>query len=412
MASFSRASTGRGGGSSSNNKKKQSSSSSSSQLSPLLRRNLARARRTNGEVQRVGLNMGADETTVSMVDRWVKSNPSLIHKIEPSFFFAMKLQYNFNTGVINKDDMSTCESLYGLSGGLDDGATNRQAAEQILNELLSKDNKNVDKKYDDNDNNNVNRSSNNLINNDEAIAQMLARGNGDDAAVTDDFIGINLMTNNRIDASNNNDSRNNQSYIDLDAELARALQNANDDDYNNNSNNVDIGRRYDRARSRNDSRNNRGRRASNRNGGSQNRRRVRVTRNNRPRYNDNEWENVGLRWNHDEVGNDQLNTYEEMLALDENNVKVGLKQNELARLPQIEFKKSSANSKSSEAGSNIKKNEDEEKEPTCNVCLEEFEKGDKLRVLPCFHKFHVKCIDKWLKQSKFCPTCRHVCNEL
>ena len=42
----------------------------------------------------------------------------------------------------------------------------------------------------------------------------------------------------------------------------------------------------------------------------------------------------------------------------------------------------------------------------------EFEKGDKLRVLPCFHKFHVKCIDKWLQQSKFCPTCRHVCNEL
>eukprot|EP00943_MAST-04B_sp_MAST-4B-sp1_P008497 g8497.t1 len=400
MASFSRASTGRSG-SSSNDKKKESSGGS--QLSPRLRRNLARARRTNGEVQRVGLNMGADENTVSMVDRWVKSNPNLIHKIEPSFFFAMKLQYNFNTGVINKDDMSTCESLYGLSGDLDDGGANRQAAEDILNELILKDNKNLD-----NDNNNVNRSNNNVLNNDEAIAQMLAAENSDDVVMTDDFIGINLMTNNRIDAKDNT-----QSHIDSDAELARALQNANDDEYNNNSNSVDIGRRYDIARSRNDSRNNHGRRAGNRNRRSQTRRRVRVTRNNNPQYNNNEWRNAGLVWNHDEVGNDQLNTYEEMLALDENNVKVGLKRNELERLPQIEFEKSSSNSKSSEAGINIKKNEGEEmEEPTCNVCLEEFEKGDKLRVLPCFHKFHVKCIDRWLKQSKFCPTCRHVCNEL
>ena len=37
---------------------------------------------------------------------------------------------------------------------------------------------------------------------------------------------------------------------------------------------------------------------------------------------------------------------------------------------------------------------------TCNVCFDDFESGDGLRVLPCGHRFHVECVDKWLRSQR------------
>jgi len=42
----------------------------------------------------------------------------------------------------------------------------------------------------------------------------------------------------------------------------------------------------------------------------------------------------------------------------------------------------------------------------CTICLEEFEAGDNLRVLPCGEKFHRDCIDQWLALRANCPLCR------
>lgn len=45
-------------------------------------------------------------------------------------------------------------------------------------------------------------------------------------------------------------------------------------------------------------------------------------------------------------------------------------------------------------------------DPQCIICLAEFENGDELRVLKCKHRFHVNCIDQWLKQQGLCPICK------
>lgn len=50
---------------------------------------------------------------------------------------------------------------------------------------------------------------------------------------------------------------------------------------------------------------------------------------------------------------------------------------------------------------------DEERYETCCICLDDYVLGDKLRILPCDHAYHMKCIDPWLlKNKRVCPQCR------
>ncbi|GFY95988.1 hypothetical protein Acr_11g0002940 [Actinidia rufa] len=47
----------------------------------------------------------------------------------------------------------------------------------------------------------------------------------------------------------------------------------------------------------------------------------------------------------------------------------------------------------------------------CAVCLENFEVGDKCRLLPlCNHSFHAQCVDPWLLKRPVCPICRACTN--
>ena len=50
---------------------------------------------------------------------------------------------------------------------------------------------------------------------------------------------------------------------------------------------------------------------------------------------------------------------------------------------------------------------DEERYETCCICLDDYAVGDLLRILPCNHAYHKKCIDPWLlKNKRVCPQCR------
>eukprot|EP00434_Breviolum_minutum_P039645 symbB.v1.2.035214.t1/scaffold4692.1/size36308/2 len=46
-------------------------------------------------------------------------------------------------------------------------------------------------------------------------------------------------------------------------------------------------------------------------------------------------------------------------------------------------------------------------EVQCTICCEDFVHGDHLRLLPCLHRYHVACIDRWLVHSQTCPVCKH-----
>eukprot|EP01083_Nonionella_stella_P075354 204829_1 len=43
---------------------------------------------------------------------------------------------------------------------------------------------------------------------------------------------------------------------------------------------------------------------------------------------------------------------------------------------------------------------------SCRICLEYYEAGEELRFLPCFHKYHKECVDRWFQMSSKCPICK------
>lgn len=73
-------------------------------------------------------------------------------------------------------------------------------------------------------------------------------------------------------------------------------------------------------------------------------------------------------------------------------------------LPVIKYSAPKSTSKSGEPPAGDKDG-DEDNTRTCIICMDEYEVGSDLSMLPCFHKFHKECIAEWLSGSKTCPIC-------
>ncbi|GLH01139.1 E3 ubiquitin-protein ligase RNF181 homolog [Gryllus bimaculatus] len=100
-------------------------------------------------------------------------------------------------------------------------------------------------------------------------------------------------------------------------------------------------------------------------------------------------------FNQAELGNTDSETenYEALLSLAERLGEAkprGLAKVDIEQLPSYKY--------------NVDSHQSEQ--TSCVVCMCDFESRQLLRVLPCAHEFHAKCVDKWLKTNRTCPICR------
>jgi len=63
-----------------------------------------------------------------------------------------------------------------------------------------------------------------------------------------------------------------------------------------------------------------------------------------------------------------------------------------------------ADAKTTEVDPLISENVDDSR--VCIICLDTYARGERIRLLPCVHRFHVDCIDQWLKKHTTCPLCK------
>jgi len=52
-------------------------------------------------------------------------------------------------------------------------------------------------------------------------------------------------------------------------------------------------------------------------------------------------------------------------------------------------------------------NQSSQADQRCSICLSDYETGDVVKTLPCFHMFHQNCIDAWLRTNDTCPICKY-----
>lgn len=75
----------------------------------------------------------------------------------------------------------------------------------------------------------------------------------------------------------------------------------------------------------------------------------------------------------------------------------GLPANQIERLPTRTYVKARSSSSA---------NNSDQLDKQCQVCLCDYKVREKIRILPCLHQYHSRCVDRWLSISGACPVCR------
>ena len=80
-----------------------------------------------------------------------------------------------------------------------------------------------------------------------------------------------------------------------------------------------------------------------------------------------------------------------------------LNKNVLSQLPRRKYV---ANA---EEQQNSKNENDDSKH--CSICMCDYEDGEEILTLDCFHSYHTPCIEDWFKNQNWCPICRNKIGE-
>eukprot|EP00190_Bangiopsis_sp_CCMP1999_P007283 CAMPEP_0198722502 /NCGR_PEP_ID=MMETSP1475-20131203/214_1 /TAXON_ID= ORGANISM="Unidentified sp., Strain CCMP1999" /NCGR_SAMPLE_ID=MMETSP1475 /ASSEMBLY_ACC=CAM_ASM_001111 /LENGTH=289 /DNA_ID=CAMNT_0044483413 /DNA_START=135 /DNA_END=1004 /DNA_ORIENTATION=- len=101
--------------------------------------------------------------------------------------------------------------------------------------------------------------------------------------------------------------------------------------------------------------------------------------------------------------------YDLLLELDDNSQRFrrfleGASKGSIERLPTYIYKAEHADANVPNTSSDA--HDVSETKTGCTICLEEFCEEENVRILPCFHQFHVSCVDRWLLQQAKCPVCK------